>query len=86
MGHGVVGAALAAALGLVLLGRMGRVGVALRRGVAWGAGWIALVTLLAAAGAPAAWRPAVNPITVGSAFVLGAPGVALTLFAHALLP
>jgi hypothetical protein len=86
MGHGVVGAALAVALGLVLLGRLGPIGLALRRGVAWGAVWIALATLLAAVGAPAVWRPAVNPATVGSAFVLGAPGVALALFAHALLP
>lgn len=83
--HALVYAA-PALVGLWLLGQAGRPGRALRHMVVWGALGLALYVALDALALPQALRVSPNAYTVASAALLGAPGVGLALFAHALFP
>ncbi len=73
---------LAALLWLFVSG--GAPGRALRHLALWGALGASVYLVLAAAGAPKAIQPPLNPYTVGAAAFLGAPGIGLALLAHAL--
>jgi hypothetical protein len=76
--------AVGALAGLWLFVSGGPPGRALRHLVLWGAVGAAVYVVLAAAGAPRALRPPLNPYTVGAAAVLGAPGIGVAVLAHAL--
>jgi hypothetical protein len=77
--------AVAAVLGgWWLVSRLGAPGRAAARALGRGAAACALYVLLDVVAAPQAVRVPANPYTVGVATVLGAPGVALVLLAHAL--
>jgi pro-sigmaK processing inhibitor BofA len=76
--------AAAVLAGVLLIGRLGAAGRAIRHLVLWGAAGAALFVVLNASGASPALRVPPNPYTVGTAAVLGVPGIGLTILAHAL--
>ena len=76
----VAGAIVLAAM----LARTPAAGRVLRHLLTWGALGLACYVLLTALGAPPAWRVPVNVFTVGTAALLGPPGVGLAILAHAM--
>jgi len=76
--------AAGAALGLVVLGGLGWPGRTVRRLAVWGAAGLGVYAATAALPVPHALQVPINPYTVASAALLGAPGVGLAVFAHAL--
>ena len=82
-GLGWVAAAAVIAFVLWVLGNAGR---ALVRMVLWGLFGAAIYLFLDALRVPKALTVSLNPVTVGTAALLGPAGVGLTLLAHALFP
>lgn len=82
----VSGIILAGAAVIFVLWALGNVGKTVLRFVLWGACGTAVYVLLGVLRVPSVLDVSVNPVTVGTAAVLGPVGMALTIAAHALFP
>jgi len=76
--------ALAAGVFVAMLWVLGSLGRSLLRAAVWATLGLTVYVALDVSALPRTWAVTVNPFTVGTAALLGVPGIALSVLAHAL--